>query len=566
MINTVHSCGKMHAGTVFLLLLLALIRPACAAAPPNSGTILHGVKPPTVQQQAGQAPAITVEGQAPAAQQGGGKLAVSAIRIGGESPVPESELLKLINDEAGKELTLSELNDLARKITQYLRHKGFLVAFAYIPAQDIRNGVVEITAVPGKYGQIKVTGAARISPDRLKDMLFAAKPGMIITRIPLERALLLLSDLFGISVKATLTPGDVAGTADLVLEAVDTAPISGAFYADNWGSTYTGGTRYGAQATVNNISQGGDAFSFGGLTTGKGINAYNLGYESYLGDNGAKIDIHYTRVGYTLGEDFAALGATGQAAVISYSINYPFIRSRAFDLYGRVGYDVKHLHDDVAFGHSYTPRVSRLWSLGLSGNFADNWLGGGTNAFGLTGYRGKLTIDDAAALANDTASTNGDFSKTVFTWQRQQYVAENLSFNFNFTGQLASKNLDSSEKLYLGGADGVRAFPQGEATGDEGYKLTGEFRWRLPGLSSGKDNLYLNAFYDYGSVINNRRPWAEAGDSNRRSLMGVGLGVLWTRSQSFALRLDYAWKIGGEQATADTDKNGRVWLQGVSYF
>ena len=116
----------------------------------------------------------------------------------------------------------------------------------------------------------------------------------------------------------------------------------------------------------------------------------------------------------------------------------------------------------------------------------------------------------------------------------------------------------------MGGADGVRAFPQGEAAGDDGYKLTGEIRWRLPGLSTGKDSVYLAGFYDYGSVIVNHKPWA--GEQNRRSLMGAGLGVLWARSPDFVLRLDYAWKIGREQATADTDKNARLWIQGVKYF
>ncbi len=327
-------------------------------------------------------------------------------------------------------------------------------------------------------------------------------------------------------------------------------------------------TRYGAQIIVNNFSDNGDTFSLGGLTTGQGINDYNLGYSSLLGNNGAKYDVKYSRVGYTLGDIYTDLGATGRAVVTSYDVTYPFIRGRDFSLLGTFGYDVKHLRDDFANSGSYSPRTSGLWNLGLSGSFSDSWLGGGANAFSVTQYQGKLTINDPDALAIDaaTAGTAGDFSKTVFTYQRQQVVTKNLNFYLNFTGQLADKNLDSSEKLFLGGADGVRAFPQGEAAGDEGYKLTGELRWRLPGLSDSANSVYLAGFYDYGSVMLNKDPWSGAGDSNRRSLMGAGLGLLWTRSPDFSLRLDYAWKIGKEQATADTDKNGRLWLQGVKYF
>jgi len=538
------------------------------AAPPGSGTALEGVKPPAVQIPAQKAPSITVEErEMSVSADGQQKIPVKGFRISGESPLPESEFLNLIQKEAGREITLNDLNQLAARLTNHLRQQGYLVAFAYIPAQDIKDGIVEIAVIPGKYGQVKISGDGHIGAERLKAMLFCAKPGMIITRAPLERALLLINDLSGVTVKATLSPGQEAGTADLILETTDTAKTGGALYADNWGNRYTGRTRYGTQITINNLSDHyGDALTLGGLTTSDGINNYTFGYSAPLGHDGAKAEVKYSHVGYTLGEEFADLGATGRAAVTSYSVSYPFIRSRSFNLYGTVGYDVKHLKDDIAGYGSYSPRTSGLWNLGLSGSFADTWLGGGNNAFSLTHYRGNLDINDAAARATDasTAQTSGNFSKTALTYQRQQYVAQNLNFNFSFTGQLADKNLDSSEKLYLGGADGVRSYPQGEASGDQGYKLTGELRWRLPGLSGGPNNLYLNTFYDYGNVMINKHPYST--DDNRRSLMAAGLGLLWTRDRDFAIRMDYAWKLGGGEATGDRDKSGRFWLQGVKYF
>jgi hemolysin activation/secretion protein len=555
----------------FLTLAGLLTTFSAFAAPfntPYSGTALEGVKPPTAQAPAQKTPSITVEECGPTVSvDGQQKIPVKGFRISGESPLPAGELLPLIQPEVGREITLNDLNQLAARLTKHLRQQGYLVAFAYIPAQDIKDGIVEITVVPGKYGQVKISGDGHISAERLKAMLFCAKPGMLITRAPLERALLLINDLSGIIVKATLAPGQETGTADLFLETGDTDKTSGAVYADNWGNRYTGRTRYGTQITVNNFSDHyGDALTIGGLTTSDGINNYNFGYSAPLGYDGAKVEVKYSHVGYTLGEEYADLGATGRAAVTSYSASYPVIRSRSFNLYGTVGYDVKHLKDDIAGYGSYAPRSSGLWNLGLSGNFADTWLGGGNNAFSLTHYRGSLDINDAAARVTDasTAQTSGDFNKTVLTYQRQQYVAQNLNFNFSFTGQLADKNLDSSEKLYLGGADGVRSYPQGEASGDQGYKLTGEFRWRLPGLSGGPNNLYLNTFYDYGNVMVNKHPYST--DANRRSLMAVGLGLLWTRDRDFAIRMDYAWKLGNEQSTADADKSGRFWLQGVKYF
>ena len=543
---------------------------AGAAAPPNSGTAIEGAKPPSVQQPAqpgAQAP-ITVEGEPQAEQDTGGqKVTVKSFKISGETPVPEQELLKLVQDEAGKAFTLGELKQLAVRITKHLRQQGYIVAYAYIPAQDVVGGTVEIAVVPGKYGQIEITGDTRLGTDRLKGMLFCAKPGMVITGGPLERALLLINDLSGVAVKATLKRGATPGTADLVLAVADTAKTTGALYADNWGNSATGRGRYGVQIAFNNLGGIGDSFNLGGMTTGEGLDNYNFDYSVPIGFGGATASVRYSQVDYSLGDSFADMGATGRAVVASYVISYPLVRSRTFNLYANFGYDVKHLRDDISSFASYNPKTSNLWNIGLEGNYVDQWLGGGTSAFSLTQYYGRLAFCNSDSAATDAtyANTAGKFMKTLMTYQRRQYVAKDLTFSFSFIGQVADKNLDSSEKLFLGGADGVRAFPQGEASGDSGYKLTGEFRWRLARLSTDKNNLFLTTFYDYGNVMVNHQPWPGAG-ANRRSLMGAGLGLLWTRDRDSVFRMDYAWKIGNEQSVSDPGSNGRLWVQAVKYY
>ncbi|HWQ60926.1 MAG TPA: ShlB/FhaC/HecB family hemolysin secretion/activation protein [Negativicutes bacterium] len=562
--NSILHHGKNTITLGMLLTMLATL-PAYAAAP-TTGAVLEGAKPPAVTQQpAAKGPVVTVEGQTPAAKDDGQqKIAVKGFRIGGEPPMPPDDLLGLVRDDAGRDLTLGGLDAAAARITEHLRQKGFLVAFAYIPAQDIVDGMVEIAVVPGKYGKLKITGDGRFDRERLKAMLFAVAPGTVITARPLERALLLLSDLNGVSVKATLSPGEASGTADLLVEVSDAARWKGSAFIDNWGSRFTSRNRLGLQLTAGNIGGRGDELTLGGLISENSlITNYNLGYSALLGNDGLRVSASRSQVDYTLGDAFAALGATGQATVTSVALAYPLVRSQDFSLYGTLGYDAKRLADKLT-----TTKKSSLISLGVAGNFADGWLGGGTNAFSLTNCQGRLRIRDAAWAAVDAwgAGTAGSFSKTLLSFQRQQYVSDQLTLHLNFTGQLADKNLDSSEKFFLGGADGVRAFPPGEASGDDGYRLTGELRWRLPGLSAGKNDLYLVGFYDYGSVILNHHRYAAADSNNRRSLMGAGLGLLWTHNPDWALRLDYAWKIGREQATADEDRNGRLWLQAMRYF
>ena len=129
---------------------------------------------------------------------------------------------------------------------------------------------------------------------------------------------------------------------------------------------------------------------------------------------------------------------------------------------------------------------------------------------------------------------------------------------------MASKNLDTSEKMELGGMYGVRAYPEGEAYADEGYLVTLEARQQLPMPPNMLGQLQAVAFIDAGEVKLNHSPWAEG--SRRRHLSGAGVGLYWMRANSFSVKAFYARKLGSEDATSAPDKSGRFWVQAVKYF
>ena len=126
-------------------------------------------------------------------------------------------------------------------------------------------------------------------------------------------------------------------------------------------------------------------------------------------------------------------------------------------------------------------------------------------------------------------------------------------------GQLANRNLDSSEQFYLGGADAVRAYPQGEAGGDSGYQATAELRYQTPvkGMS-------MTLFADVGEVL--PRKDGDTSDPHRR-LAGWGIGAVYSLDCSLYARLDYARKIKGESYRSEAeDKNGRLWFRLYKLF
>ena len=562
---------KKQGQQLFSLLAAAsmmLSLPAAAAPRPDSGSVLENISKPVVEGTVKPAPHIGIERPgSPGATQGQAKIQVNSFTISGDAQVEKDKLLALLSKWAGRELTLAQIDEAAQTLTRHLRQEGYLVAFAYVPAQDVQNGVVDITVVLGRYGQIRVSGTG-LDEQRVRKLFTAAQHGRIIERALLERALLLASDLHGVGIKATLAPGADAGTADLLLVVSELDKVSGVYYADNWGNTYSGKNRFGIQASINNPGRTGDQLSFGGLLSEENrLTDWDIAYGAPLGYDGTNVRLHHTQLHYSLGEDFAYLNAAGKAVTDGITVSYPFIRSHDINLYGSFGYEHKTLKDDIASAGTFSRKTSNLWNASLSGDYRDQWHGGGVNQYSLTHYRGSLAIEDADTQASDASAANtaGHFSKTVLTYQRQQYVAPRVNLYLNYTGQWADKNLDSSEKIFLGGANGVRAFAQGEGSGDEGCRLTGEFRWLVPGWSTPKTAVSLAAFYDYGHVMINKQTWAGAGD-NGRTMQGAGIGVLWVRSNATSVRFDYAWKTDDSQSPSSEGSNGRLWLQVVKSF
>ena len=439
---------------------------------------------------------------------------------------------------------------------------------------------MEIAIIVGRYDQIILHKNVDISENIIRLELGDVKNGAYIMKNSLERAIWLLNDLVGVEAKASLVPGGKTGTSNLILDlAPKGARISGNVTGDNYGNRFTGKYEGSDFSAFNNLLHYGDLLTLYGASAGSGFVSGSLSYQLPLLVQGGKLELGYSRMGYVLGDDFAYLGAHGTADTINVAFNQTFKRSKAGNLYGRMGFAAKKLQDLTAATTS--DKSSNDLTAMLKGDSFDNWGGGGANSYSLSYTAGFLGIDTAADQAIDagTGHTAGSFGKWNYTLARQQYISDRFSWVTFANGQMANKNLDSSEKMSLGGAYGVRAYPPGEASGDQGLLISSELRWTIPLGGHSKEAtepaaedsrekignvLQLAGFYDYGWTMQNRYPWTDA--RNERTLQGAGLGLTWSNPGKASLKIYYAWKIGSEAAVSDTDMNGRLWVQGVFYY
>lgn len=486
------------------------------------------------------------------------------LSIVGGTVYPESALLAMTGFEAGRSISLQTLHQMAQNITQHYRQAGYWVARAYVPAQEIRGGVVTIAVLEGRYGQVALNNDSTLDSQVASRLMSGLAPGDIVQRQPLEDRLLRLSDLPGVQVRSTLMPGAMLGQSDLIVEVKPGDQVSGSVDADNAGSRYTGENRVGMTLNLNNPTGQGDQITLRALTSGSGMLYGRAAYQTPWGLG--RVGAAYSDLRYELGREFTALDANGHARIATLFGHYPVVRSRAQNFNVGLTLDAKAFEDRLDAISLVTKKEVRMATFTLSGDQRDLWGGGGLNSYVLAWSTGQLKILSAATLSLDAASaqTQGHFDKLTVGLSRVQHIAPTLTWLASVKGQAASKNLDVSEKMALGGMHGVRAYPEGEAYADEGVLLTLEVRKQLSLPDPVVGQIHIAAFVDAGAVKLNHSPWA-AGD-NIRHLSGAGLGLYWTRVRDFSIKAFYARKLGSEAALSAPDKSGRFWIQAVKYF
>jgi hemolysin activation/secretion protein len=551
------------------LALVALAAPfAQAQVAPDAGTILRQERPPPVVLPPKPPPPLQIEEPAPRKPQPASdiRFILNGVRITGQTAFTEAELLGLVQDLIGKEISLADLEQAAARVSRHYRQRGYVVARAYLPAQELRDGRVEIAVLEGRVGRVVIENRSRVR-DAAVTARVAPLQGQLVLEDDIDRRMRLIYELSGIAPgpQAALQPGANVGETDLVLKLEEGPSLSGSVEFDNHGNRFTGGNRISAQVNVHSPTGSGDLLTLRATEGDPGLSLYRLSYQIPVSASGLRLGGDYSHVRYRLGKTFSPLEANGTADTWLAFVSHPLVLGRTYSAHARVSYQQSDIQDRIDSTATVTDKATRLATFAVTGDWLDAFGGGGANGASLSLGLGDLNIKTPLARAIDdvTARTNGGYRKWNLSLTRLQRLTANASLYLLYTGQKAGKNLDSSEKFALGGPNGVKAYPQGEALGDSGYLLNAELRYDLRGdWFPGQTQLL--AFADAGEVTVNENPFAAG--ANRRRLSAAGLGVNWTAPQGFQLRLLVAHKLGNARATSDTDHATRGWLQLIQRF
>lgn len=444
---------------------------------------------------------------------GEARLNVKRIEVTHSDILSEEEVRSVVGPLEGREVSLQEIFDAVAAINALYKSKNFIASKAILPPQKVEQGVVRIRLIEGRIGKIVVENNLSTDEVFITQRLDSA-PGELVEIDQLEKDLFYFNTVDDVQLRAVLKPGEVAGTTDYVIQAIEPDRYDNYFFVDNAGTRDVGRERLGFNFTDRSLTGKRDVLSLGGYIA-EGTRSAYLSYNRPVSRKGTRLSFSadYSDTEIKSGA-LEPLNVTGESYNIGVFVSHPVIVSKNVLLNGLGGFNIKRSTTDFDDVRLFDTKV-RTASLGFD-----------AQSFHVDGsWYMRHLITAARDEWGDTESFvryNGEGS-----WLH--IFPGNTTLLLRGRAQLANEDLlPASEQFQVGGMYSVRGYREGLLIGDDGYFISAEYNFPLASDGEPSGNPFADrwrglVFLDHGAAF----PFKgnDEGTDSDDFLASVGLGV-----------------------------------------
>jgi hemolysin activation/secretion protein len=383
---------------------------------------------------------------------------------------------------------------------------------------------------------------------------------------------MLLNEVPGVSATAAFEAGALPGTSDFKIGLFDTPFFSGQASLSNYGSSSTGVGQAVAALAFNNLTGAGDQVNINAIQS-LGSSYAVASYNRPIGANGLKAGAQATYLTYQTLSSWSDTQTQGSANSASAFLTYALTRKPTALSTLKLNVEQRN-YNNLQAGNTISNYQINAASLGISASVFEG--SRSVFSYGMTYTLGQLTINEFMQAVQDQIGpgTSGTYSKLNFNLTHKQELTAlpSTSWTNSVYGQLANKNLNSSEQIYMGGPYGVRAYPLAQGGGSQGAIMTSELAYKVD------NNWQVSSFFDVGVVqqyVSTYRGWQGLTNANNFYVLGdVGVSGRFTYRQ-MTVDAVLAYRVGnnplytstGQQLNTDNSyKTVQGWLRASFYF
>lgn len=459
-------------------------------------------------------------------------------------------------------ITLGTIETIADRITRFYRERGFILAKAYIPEQQVRDGVVTLTLLLGKLGEIEVL-ENEIYSDEVISSVFEDMLTIPVTSDAVEEKLYLINDYPGLSATGFFQPGAQVGDTKMNINVRSEKQYDANVRLDNHGSEQTGEYRLYGEVLWHNPLGNADQLHVAGLAAFSPDNTIygQLRYNTRFFNPRLILSIGGASNDFVLGpgnsESINNLELEGDTKQTDVGMSYTLNRSRSENYY--LDYKYEKVASTIRLG-----ALPTLGDVGLDDTVINSTLG----------FRYDILDEENKILhQGDVLFTSGEFEKgvevgqdesynifglnyTLLTFWQLPYFESNTRIIYRTSLQYASSAISSINQFTLAGPSKARAYSVNQFSADNAIYMGADWIFDAPDFismdvagSNLVDMIRPFIFVDasYGEVIS----LIEGRDNSDGRLIDAGFGFQLSYKNNLQGNLHFAFPLSDDFSNED---------------
>ncbi|WP_246198732.1 ShlB/FhaC/HecB family hemolysin secretion/activation protein [Sodalinema gerasimenkoae] len=487
-----------------------------------------------------------------------GEIQVREIQVLGNTVFSAEELAPITEAYEGRSLVFEDLINLRTQITDLYVENGYTTSGAFIPPQDVTDGVVQVQVVEGRLDRLTIAGVSRLSEGYIRRRIGrAAEPPLSLPE--LERALQLLQQDPAIaSVRAELVAGRAPGLSELRLNLTEASPFQGGLRLANRNSPNVGSIRPSAQLEFHSPLGIGDSL-WGEFGITEGVREGGMEYQVPLNSQNTRLSLLYRRGrSRVVQRPFNVLGIRSTEENWQLGLSHPIWETPndQFRLGLSLGIERSRtfISEDDPFSFSEGPQQGRSNLTVLQ--FTQEW--SSRSPAEVVAARSQVSLGlDAFNATRNQDDPDGQFFAWLGQFQWVRSLSPDTLLITRVASQLSTDPLLPISQFGIGGPDTVRGYLQNQRVGDSGVIASVEFRYPLIQDPGGLGTLQIAPFLDVGTV------WNLGGDREvptPQTLVGTGVGLRWDVNPDLSATLDWGIPLVGVGDRGDSLQGNGIYF------